>query len=85
MSTLISHIAGEIRAEMGRQRLSQTELARRIGISQAAFSRNLNGQVPLTIDFIASVADALDVPVTRFIDTPGLTGISQEWGMLGVA
>lgn len=81
------HIAAEIRAEIARQRLTQTELAARMGISQAAFSRNLNGRVPLTVDFVQEVAGVLGVPISRFLNYPdsGLTGISHESAMLGVA
>lgn len=78
--------AGEIRAEMARQRLSQTDLANRLGISQARLSRSLNGKVPLTIDFIQDVADALGVPFSALLITDSsLTPISDETGMLVVA
>lgn len=84
---LKEHIAGEIRAEMARRRLNQTEMAQRLGMSQAAFSRHLNGVVPMTVDFIEGVAHELDVPVSRLIGPPesGLTAISADYAMLGVA
>lgn len=78
--------AGEIRAEMARQRLSQMDLAQRLGISQAKLSRALNGKVPLTLDFIQSVADALGVPFGALLITDSsLTPISDDAAMLGAA
>ena len=85
---LKDHITGEIRAEMARRRLNQTDMAQRLGMSQAAFSRHLNGVVPMTLDFIEDVARELDVPVAQLLSTPpesGLTGISDNYVMLGVA
>ena len=84
---LKEHIKGEIRAEMARRRINQTEMARRLGMSQAAFSRQLNGVVPMTVDFIEGVAAELDVPVGRLVTPPdsGLTAISDDYVMLGVA
>lgn len=86
MINIADRTSGEIRAEMARQRLSQTDLADRLGISQAKLSRALNGKVPLTIDFIQDVADALGVPFAALLVTDSsLTPISDDAGMLVVA
>ena len=85
MNTLTDHIAGEIRAEMARRRLNQTRMAERLGMSQAAFSRALNGKAPMTVQCLEDVARVLDVPLSSLLAPSGLTAISQEWDMLGVA
>lgn len=87
--TLTERIAGEIRAEMARQRLNQTAMAARLGMSQAAYSRHLNGVVPLTVEFVEDVAGALGVQVEQLMGlpagSPSLTAISQGYSMLGAA
>lgn len=60
-------VAAEIRAELGRQRLSQTDLARRLGVSRPWVSRRLSGQTALSIADIARIADDLGVAVTHFV------------------
>lgn len=70
MSTqLTNHIAAEIRAEMARQRITQTQMAAALGMSQPALSRNLNGRA-LTVDFIVKVSRVLHVPMTQLIGDP---------------
>jgi transcriptional regulator with XRE-family HTH domain len=63
-------VVGEIRAEMGRQRVSQTTLARRLGWSQPFLSRRLCGAVAWDADTIEAVAAALDVPLAQLAAVP---------------
>lgn len=51
----------EIRAEMGRQGLSQTGLASRLGWKQQYLSRRLSGTVSLTLDELEQISGALNV------------------------
>lgn len=60
-------VAAEIRAEMGRQRMSQETLAGGVGISQQALSRRLLGQYPFNTTELAKAAEALKVPVGRLL------------------
>jgi transcriptional regulator with XRE-family HTH domain len=60
-------VAAEIRAELGRQRLSQADLARRLGVSRPWVSRRLSGQTALSIPDIARIAHELGVAVTPFV------------------
>jgi len=53
-----------VRAEMGRHRITQTQLAKNLGTSQMAVSRRLSGEVPFDVDELARVAEILGVPVT---------------------
>jgi transcriptional regulator with XRE-family HTH domain len=59
-------LRAEIRAEMGRQDINQTELARRLGWHQSVLSRRLAGKIGLSIFEVEQIAAALDVPITQF-------------------
>ena len=54
-------VAGEIRAELGRRKISQQELAGRVGWAGSQLSRRLSGIVPFSTDDIDRIADALGV------------------------
>lgn len=57
-------VAGEIRAELARQRKSQAELASQLGVSRPWLSRRLSGETPLSVGDVVVMADALGVPVS---------------------
>lgn len=64
-------VAAEIRAEMARQRLTQTALAERLDVNRAYVVRRLSGDTPLTVGDVAAIAAALDVrfaDLTRTVD-----------------
>jgi transcriptional regulator with XRE-family HTH domain len=63
-------VAAEIRAALARQRVTQSALADRLGVSQAWVSRRLSGEVPLTIADITQIAAELGVEVSSL--TAGL-------------
>lgn len=52
-------VAAAVRAEMARRRVSQLQLADRLGWSQPKISRRLTDGSPFTLDEIPLVADAL--------------------------
>lgn len=52
-------IPREIRAEMARRDISQFELATRIGWRQQKLSRRMSGRVPITINDLETIAEAL--------------------------
>lgn len=61
-------IAGEIRAEMARQQVTQQQLAIRLGTDQAVVSRKLRGDGShFTTRDIERWASALGVPVTQLL------------------
>jgi len=53
---------------MARQRMSQHELARRLGVTQTTISRRHTGEVPWDVSELLAVAEVLKVPVTYFFD-----------------
>lgn len=56
-------VAAEVRAELARRKVSQTQIAMLLGISQAGVSRRLLGQTPMDVNEIAAIAEFLDIPV----------------------
>jgi transcriptional regulator with XRE-family HTH domain len=61
------HVATEIRAAMARKRVTQTALAALIGMPVYSLARRLSNQAPLTVDELAAIAAALDVPVADLL------------------
>ena len=61
------HVGNEIRAEMARRRLSQTDLASALGWTQVALSRRLTSAVALSTDEIEHIAEVLHVPVDQLV------------------
>ena len=60
-------VLNEIRAEMARQRVSQRELAGKIGRAQEWVSRRLTGNVSLTLEELVQITDALGIPAARLL------------------
>lgn len=65
--TLAEHVAREVRAEMARQRVSQLQLATRLGLSQPQISKRLTGRLEFRPSELDAVAELLGVPVTQFL------------------
>ena len=65
MTGLSQTVTQEIRAEMARQRLSQRELAGRLGWKQPYLSKRLTGGVALTFDDAEAIAVALGVSMVQ--------------------
>lgn len=62
-------VAANVRAEIGRQSLTGTELARRVGLTQPAMSRRLLGRVPFNTDELEAVALGLGVELSQLLGT----------------
>ena len=58
---LTDRVADEIRAVMGRRRVRQNELARRLGVSEMWVSYRLNGRQPIDLNDLSQIAEALGV------------------------
>jgi transcriptional regulator with XRE-family HTH domain len=59
-------VGSRIRAVRKHRRLTQEQLAARIGVDSKTISRAENGRYNIAIDFIATLARALDVPSSAF-------------------
>lgn len=67
-----SRIAGEIRAELGRQQRSQAALAAAIGISPSTLTRRLRGDKPFFLEEAQDIARFLGLPLSE------LTGRTED-------
>lgn len=68
-SSLPQTAATEVRAEMGRQRMSQAALAELLGRSQTYVWRRLIGEVPFDLAELELIANKLGVPASQFLPT----------------
>jgi cyanate lyase len=71
--TLQAHAAAEVRAELARQRKTQSALAEALGRSEAYVTRRLTGEVAFNLEEIESVAGFLGVPTSRFLERAACT------------
>lgn len=63
-------VADEVRAWLGRRRVSGAQLARQMGKSQTFVARRLDGRQAFDVDDLDAVARILDVPVSAFFGGP---------------
>ena len=59
-------VIDEVRAAMGRRRVSASALGRITGDSQAYWSRRLTGLTPFDVDDLSKLSNVLQVPITSF-------------------
>ena len=65
--TITEVVAANVRMELARRRLGQVQVARVLGISQAAVSRRLNGSVPLDVNELSLIADLLGMAASDLL------------------
>ncbi len=65
--TIAQRVASEVRAELARQRRPQRAVAEALGISQAAASRRLRGELPFDVAELATLATVLGVDMAQFL------------------
>jgi transcriptional regulator with XRE-family HTH domain len=58
-------VAGAVRAELARIRLSQVELARQLGYTKPRLWRRMTGQIPFTVAELQAIATILGCPMER--------------------
>jgi cytochrome c556 len=80
-STLAGRVAGEVRAEMARQNVRGTWMAKQMGMTQSAWSRRVTGDLPFDVDQLDRVAGLLDVPITRFISASADPRGQSTWSL----
>ena len=57
-------VARRLRGELGERRISVSEVARRIEMTQAALSRRMTGDVKFGVDLIGQICDATGISFT---------------------
>lgn len=75
---LSEKVAAEIRAEMGRQRLTGRGLEAQLGWPHTYLTRRLRGQVSFNLDDVEVIAAALEVPVTSLFAFRGADGLTGQ-------
>lgn len=69
------YVAAEVRAELGRQNLSERRLATEIGMTQSQISWRMQAKGDFRVTELLAIADVLGVPVTNFLPrTPAVFG-----------
>lgn len=63
-------VLAEIRAWMGRRDVSQSDLARSLGVAPSWVNKRLQGVVPLSVDELIAIAVVLNVSPMAFFDPP---------------
>lgn len=66
-ASLPQKTAAEVRAEMARQRISQSALAEQLGRTQQYVSRRIVGEVPFDVADLEKIAEFFGVPVSRLV------------------
>lgn len=66
-STPAARTGANVRAEMARRGISQTALAKSLGLSQPSVSARLRGATPFDINELSAVAHFLGVPLGALI------------------
>lgn len=62
-------VAGQVRAEMARARISGVQLAEKIGRSHPYMSRRLTGTVAFDTDDLAAIGAALGIAIHELMPT----------------
>lgn len=68
---LSARVADTLRAEMARSRVSQQELASRLGLTQQKISRRMSGRVAFSLDELEQIASALGLSVQDLVSGAG--------------
>jgi transcriptional regulator with XRE-family HTH domain len=68
--TLSERVAEEIRAMLGRKRVTGREVARRLKVSSPWISQRLTGHTEISLNDLERIAAALDVEVAELLPTP---------------
>lgn len=74
MSDVRQAIAAEVRAELARQQKTQRDLAADIGMTQQALQLRLVGSRSFRAEELSAIAQALGVPVERFLPASASAG-----------
>jgi transcriptional regulator with XRE-family HTH domain len=79
VETTRAAIAAEVRSLMGRHRVTQTELAKELHMSQPALSRRLQEppELPFTVDQLAVIARLFDTTVSRIAESMNLIDLTS--------
>jgi transcriptional regulator with XRE-family HTH domain len=66
-------VAGTIRAELARRRLSQRDLAQKLAMSQSSLNRRLTGAQAWDLDELHRVAELLEIDARDLLPAAAVT------------
>lgn len=72
-------VGAEVRAEMGRQRRTRTEVAKQLGMDIRAVQRRWDDEVEWGVTELARLSAFLGVPVAQFVDLAVAAVTATEW------
>lgn len=79
-SRLTDRVADEVRANMARARMTQTDLAVVLGLTQSAVSKRLRGKIAFSVDELEKISDALGVHPASLLGGIGVNSPSPTDG-----
>jgi transcriptional regulator with XRE-family HTH domain len=65
-----TNVAANVRAELARKRISQTQIAEHLGVSRQNVAQRLNGRVDFRVGELIAIAALLDIPAAAFLKEP---------------
>lgn len=63
-----TNVPANVRAELARRRIRQTEVADRLGVSRQNVSQRLNGTVDFRVGELIAIADMCGITLAELID-----------------
>jgi len=60
-------VGAEVRGLLAKHKISQTAAGTELGLSQAAMSRRLAGEIPFNVDELSKLADLMGVPLAMLM------------------
>lgn len=67
-------VAGEVRAQLARRRITGRQIGLMVGWTPAYVSRRVSGQIPFSLADLEALAKALDISISEFITR-------REWSL----
>lgn len=67
-TTPAESVGSEVRGLLAKHKISQSAAGRHLGLSQAAMSRRLAGEVPFNVTELDALASLIGVPASRFME-----------------
>jgi transcriptional regulator with XRE-family HTH domain len=61
-------VAANVRAELARRRITQTDVAQRLGVSRQNVAQRLNGSVDFRVGELIAVADMLGITIAELLN-----------------
>lgn len=61
-------VGSRVRGLLAERKISQQTVANALGISKAAVSRRIAGEIPFNVAELGRLASLLDVPASRFLE-----------------